>query len=381
MRYFLILFLSLILFSLEGQTVKDLNLQKEQLLKNIAQTNKLIEETRGKQDQETVQIRLIDSRIKDRRELIIVHLKELTLAESQLNKVNYQLDSLNQEITTLKDEYARIIYHLSVNKLYKNDFSFIIGANSINESYRRFLFLRQYNDYRRMQGEIIVLKTQQFNMLKEKVEERKKNVAFNLQKVRTEEANLNQELIARQQVVTALQQKEQSLRKEAKEAQRKANDLENRILAIIRESSGKKGDSKLSSVIKENKGKLPWPVDNGVVISPFGEHAHPVIKNLNVKNNGIDIQVSNKVAVKSVFDGVVTRLIAIPGYNASVIIRHGSILTVYSNLVNISVKQDQKVTTGQHIGDVYHGDGSNNGILHFELWDEDLKQNPAIWLK
>lgn len=381
MRGFLFFLFILIVFSVEAQNLQDLNRQKDELLKSIAATNKLIEDSKGKQNREIVQIRLIDSKIRDRRELISLHQKEYNFAEKHLKIVAGQLDSLNDEITRLKDEYARIIYHLSISKMHKNVFSFIVGANSFNESYRRFLFLRQYNDYRKSQAGLIVLKMNQFNELKARVEERKSAVASTLQKLRKEESSLSSELLDRQKSVTALQNQEKQLRKEAKEAQRKADNLENRIMALIRESSGKKSDVRLSSVIKENKGKLPWPVDNGIVVNPFGEHPHPVIKNLKVKNNGIDIQINKNSAVKSVFDGVVTRLIAIPGYNVSIIVRHGSVLTVYSNIVNPTVKQDQKVATGQHLGDVYNGEGTNSGILHFELWDEEIKQNPVNWLK
>ena len=203
--------------------------------------------------------------------------------------------------------------------------------------------------------------------MKDKVEERRKMVVNSLKMVQNEEAQLAQELTDRQQKVKLLKSQEAQLRKEAKEADKKAKELENKILALIRESAKVTKGKIVSSVIKDNKGRLPWPIDKGLLISQFGEHEHPVIKNLKVKNNGIDIQMGASNEVKSVFEGVVSRVIAIPGYNATVIIRHGSVLTVYSNLVNVSVRQDQKVVIGQKIGEIYQGEGKNNGVLHFEL--------------
>ena len=383
MRIFLIFFFLGVVLLSDGQNVQDLNRQKEELLKNIAKANRLIEEFKGRQSKEMVQINLLDDKISDRHALIALSKKEVALYEKQLAVLNFQFDSLKSEIQIIKDEYAKIIYHLSVSKLYKNDLSYVIGAGSFNESYRRFLFLQQYNEYRKKQGSILEAKSLEYNLLKEKVEARKKLVLASLSVVQKEEKELMVELSERQKKIKHFQSQEAQLRAEAREADKKAKQLENRILSLIRESAKSDNDKgvKFSSVIKENRGNLPWPVDNGMLISQFGEHEHPVIKNLKIKNNGIDIQMGPSAIVKSVFDGVVSRVIAIPGFNNTVIIRHGAILTVYSNLVNVLVSHNQKVAIGEKIGEIYQGEGKNDGILHFELWEEESKQNPIQWLK
>lgn len=381
MRSVFVTFFVLVVYLSNGQNLQDLNRQKDALLENIANTNRLIVEYQGKQSKEILQITLLDKKILDRQSLIALYKKEVSYSENKLSKLNIQMDSLQKEIKLIKDEYARIIYHLSVNKLYKNDMAYIMGAGSFNESYRRFLFLQQYNDYRRKQGDLLSKKSVQYAQLKDKIEERRKLVVASLKQVQKEQAELGIELSDRQQRVKDLQAQEAQLRKEAKEADKKAKQLENKILALIRESAKAGKGTKLSSVIKDNKGQLPWPVDRGLLVSHFGEHEHPVIKNLKVKNNGVDIQMGKSAVVTAVFDGVVSRVIAIPGFNATVIIRHGSVLTVYSNLVNVTVRQDQKVSTGEQIGEIYRGEGKNDGILHFELWEEESKQNPTLWLK
>ena len=381
MRFVTVPLFLFLVFLTQGQGLQDLNRQKDELLKNIASTNRLILEYQGKQTNELLQISLLDGKISDRQSLIALYTKEVAISERNLAKLTHQLDSLKKEIQLIKQEYGNIIYHLSVNKLYKNDISYIIGAGSFNESYRRFLFLQQYNEYRKKQGTLLSKKSLQYAELKEKIEVRRKMVVNSLKMVQNEEAQLAQELTDRQQKVKLLKSQEAQLRKEAKEADKKAKELENKILAFIRESAKSSKGKIGSSVIKDNKGRLPWPIDKGLLISEFGEHEHPVIKNLKIKNNGIDIQMGSSNDVKSVFEGLVSRVIAIPGYNATVIIRHGSVLTVYSNLVNVSVRQDQKVVIGEKIGEIYQGEGKNSGVLHFELWEEEAKQNPTHWLK
>ncbi len=381
MRLFLIALFGCFGSIIFGQNVQELNRQKEELLKNIANTNRLIDEFKSKQASEVSQISLLDEKISDRQALIVVSKKELRVFEKQLSVLTIQLDSLSKEIRYIKDEYAKVLYHLSISKIHKNDFSYIIGAGSFNESYRRFLFLQQYNDYRKKQGSLLLQKSNEFLLLKDKIENRRKLVSAGLEKIQREEKELLVEIADRQQKVKVLQSKEIQLRKEAKEADKKAKQLENKILSLIRETVKSDKGKKLSSVIKDNKGNLPWPVDNGVLVSRFGEHEHPVLKNLKVKNNGIDIQMNHSFIVKSVFEGVVSRIIAIPGFNVTVIIRHGSVLTVYSNLVNVIVNQNQKVAGGEKLGEIFQGDCKNGGLLHFELWDEETKQNPTLWLK
>lgn len=382
MRPLLTLTLFLVSLQMHGQNVQDLTKQKSDLLQNIANTNQMIDENKGKQNTELLQINLLNSQIKDRTSLISIYQHEIKILENQVNRLTSQSDSLQRVIDAIKDEYALIIYNLSLNKLYKNDFVYILGAGSFNESYRRLLFLQQYNSYRKKQTVEISAKSHQYLLLKDKIENRKASVINHLDIVQTEQLLLSKEQEQRQTNVKKLQSKESHLRKEVKEAQRKANILENKILALIREASkGNEDDSPYSAAFKDNKGKLMWPLQNGVVIGHFGEHEHAVIKNLRVSNNGIDIQKTSTNQVKVIFGGKVSRLIAIPGFNATVIVRHGNILTVYSNIVNVQVQQDSDVVMGQVIGDVYEGEGKYSGVLHFELWDQGTKQNPANWLK
>jgi murein hydrolase activator len=100
-----------------------------------------------------------------------------------------------------------------------------------------------------------------------------------------------------------------------------------------------------------------------------------------VKNNVLDVKISSNGTVRSVFDGEVTRVIGIPGYNKAVIIRHGKFLTVYANLDEIRVQSGQVVKQGQPIGTVFSGQGDHSNTLHFEIWNENAKQNPEHWLK
>ncbi len=136
----------------------------------------------------------------------------------------------------------------------------------------------------------------------------------------------------------------------------------------------------MSSNFEENRGGLPWPVENGVISSTFGEHFHPVLKQVKTKNNGIDVLTDENMKSRAVFEGEVTRVISIPNYNYVVMIRHGEYLTVYSNLSEVYVKKGDKVETKQSIGKVYTDKKEMKTEIHFELWKGKTLLNPANWL-
>jgi len=137
----------------------------------------------------------------------------------------------------------------------------------------------------------------------------------------------------------------------------------------------------LSSKFSENRGHLPWPVDNGFITRYFGKQSHPALRRIQVSNNGIDIQTAKSQEVKSVFEGDVVGLQFIPGNNYMLIIRHGSYFTVYSNLEEAFVKRGDRIKLRQVIGKVGIDKISNQSELHFEVWWEKSRKNPMHWLK
>ena len=138
-------------------------------------------------------------------------------------------------------------------------------------------------------------------------------------------------------------------------------------------------DETLSNSFASNKGRLPWPVE-GSVIESYGQHYHPVYKNVKMPfNNGVTLAVARGVQVHAVFDGTVTQVVMIPGYNQCVMVQHGSYFTFYCKLKSVSVKLGDKVKTGQVLGTVDTIAGEDQ--FHFQLWKERTPQNPENWLR
>jgi murein hydrolase activator len=204
-----------------------------------------------------------------------------------------------------------------------------------------------------------------------------------------ESGKLKEEKRIQKNLIAEYNRKEINLKRDLKELQEATKRIEQEIEKIIKEEAlarlkqSKKvtnADLKLSKNFSSNKGKLPWPVENGTVISFFGEHPHPVFKGIMIKNDGIDISTNCKSSVKCIFDGVVSKIFAIKGANFAVIIRHGNFLSVYQNLQVVNVKIGELVKTRQAIGSSYCDDSNNISTVHFGLWQELTKLNPTEWL-
>jgi murein hydrolase activator len=137
--------------------------------------------------------------------------------------------------------------------------------------------------------------------------------------------------------------------------------------------------AELSKGFEENRGRLPWPVTNGVVIDPFGKHKHAVATKVEIDNNGIDIQTSQGAKARAVFEGNVTNVLTMAGIGQTIIVNHGKYFTVYSGLTNVTVKKGDNIATKQSIGTV----GNNEdgvAVMNFQVWRGADKMNPSSWI-
>lgn len=125
------------------------------------------------------------------------------------------------------------------------------------------------------------------------------------------------------------------------------------------------------------RNKLSWPA-NGFISSKFGVRDHAVLKGIKVDNHGVDIRTAPGAEVRSVFEGVVLDISAIPGLNYVVAVQHGDYYTVYANLATVAVRVNQKVTGREIIGTVAEKDGVPE--INFQVWHNFTKLNPELWL-
>ena len=388
-------------FPLSAQVNEKESLQqkKTEIEKEIEYTSKLLEETQKNRQSSLNELAVINRKINRREELIQTISAEIVVLDRQILRNQQSLDELDAELKVLKDEYARMIYLAFLNRGAYDRLMFLFSAKDFNQAYQRMKYMQQYSDYRKQQAALIVKKQEELAAKTREIEQQKADKESLLSSKEKELIKLDNEKKDKNSSVTSLGQKESELRRTLKEKEVAARKLQQSIEKIIAEEirksnemiSNRTGASpttfaltpeerELSNSFAANMGKLPWPTERGVISGSFGEHPHPVLKGIKVKNNGIDILTNAGSPARAVFAGEVTRIIAVPKYHNVVIIRHGEFLSVYSNLDEVMVNKGEKVVIKQVIGSIQTDEVSVRTELHFELWKGKELQDPMQWI-
>lgn len=426
----------------KSTAVRQLEKQRKEALEDIEQTNKLLAETAQSAKTSLGRLNLLSKQILSRKKVISLLNQEVDEIEKDIANIQGQLKILKRELGNKQSNYAksaRGIYkrHSSQDKLL-----FILSAENFAQSFRRMRYLREYADWQKRQASAIIVKQEEI-ALKQREMERVRAEKTSLLGVRQEESKkLEGEEENQKQEVQQLNKKQKDLKAELQKKKRQAETLNRQIEKQIAEeiaraeaearaareraarvererlareqaaANGKRlpaekkedkaepireervadtkggyamtrAEKQLSDNFAGNQGRLPYPVaGRHTVVAAFGEQQHQELKYVRTSNSGIDIQTSAGADARAVFNGEVTRVFVVPGYNNSVIIRHGNYLTVYSNLIQVYVKAGDKVSTRQVIGKIYSDpEEGNSTILHFQLWKEKTKLNPQAWLE
>jgi len=386
---FLILFLAVWSASvLSGQSRAELEEMRKKNLQEIEYVDRLLKTTASQKTENVNELRVIGRKLNLREKLIDEYGQEINLLEYRIGLNALATEMLEQDLNELKKDYANSI--LSAYKATKGTpaLAFILSAADFNQGYKRLKYIQQVAKYRRKESETIETLYTQLQGTKDRLEKDRKNVSDLKNKEVRQKEILRQEQDRKEKLVSNLSRKEKQLKQELDEKRRIARQIEKEIERLIEAERKKSETVPMSAEMKvigesfgENRGRIPWPVDRGIITSHFGSHQHPVLKNVIEDNIGIEITSSGPTKAKSVFKGEVGGVFAISGANMAVIIRHGKYLTVYQNLVNVVVKAGDSVSLGQVIGDVYvdNGDGGK-AELKFMVYEEKKKLDPEQWL-
>lgn len=392
-RFLLIIFSFLFLYNSTSaqQSIQDLRLQKERTTKEIALTQELIRQAQRSARTSSRSLAIINRNIMLRTNLINMMNSEINVLDGFINDNRCFIDGLRKDLVKLRADYARTIQMAQLNRKSQDKLLFLLSAKDFNQAYKRLIYMRQYTTFRQKQADHIkavfhlinvklrdlaAKRLQKDNLMKGKehekqqLNEEKRIQATYLRQTKREQQSLQHKLRDRIRTQSQIQRQiERLIAEEARKATRKGSTLfetspENKII---------------SGNFERNKGRLPWPVERGVISESFGNHE--LMKGVTVRNNGIDFTTPHGGKARSVFEGEVSRVIAIPGGNMAVIIRHGKYMTVYSNLQNVFVHAGQKVRTKEDIGVIYTDpNNENKTILKFQIWRETTKLNPEGWV-
>jgi len=374
-----------------GQSKEELQAQKQKAYDDLKLTRELMEKTSEQRSNSVKQLQILQKGINARANLIYTLEAEVELLDRNIEETENKITELTRENKKNKEEYARLIYYAYRNHTNYEKLMYILAGSTISQSYQRYKYLKYISDYRvRIASDIEKLIKElddqkvQLNILRDE-----KLAA--LDEKEAEQGRLVDQRTKESAMINNLKRKESELREQIREKERIAKELESRIREIIEEEARRLNSANIYAALtpeqelvgndfKRNKGKLPWPVEKGIITVGFGSHEVAGLRGSSVQNNGVDITSSPGTEVRAVFEGEVTKVFAILGANYTVLIRHGEFLSVYQNLVNVRVKTGDKVLTKERLGEAYTDENENVASMHFEVWQERNILNPEEWI-
>ncbi|MFY0651671.1 MAG: peptidoglycan DD-metalloendopeptidase family protein [Cyclobacteriaceae bacterium] len=368
--------------------------EKKENLKKIQEAQKILAETTTEKKATLGQLRALNRQIKVRTDLISSITQEISLLNEEISDKSLVVNALQEDLVKLKAEYAEMIYGAYKANRGFNKLTFIFSAETFNQLFLRLKYLEQYSEARKIQVQNIEEVSEALTQQKTDLETKKTEQDALLKSKIDENRNLLSLKSRQNKVFVQLGKREKELKAELAKRKEANKKLDKLIADIVKAEIEKSTDgksstkmaltpeaAKLSSSFEGNKNKLPWPVESGFVSGKFGKHPHPVLKNIMVENQGIDIQTEKESDVRSVFDGQISTVAFVPGMNTVVIVQHGDYFTLYARLKDIDpkIKKGYQIKARENIGQAFT-DNDDNTEVHFEVWKNFDKLNPERWL-
>ena len=370
-----------------------LEAQKISLKKEISQINILITDSKKRSKNLANELEDLQLKISVRDKLININNSQLNNLTSIINNQNDRIADLESDLINLKGEYEKIIYNSYKKRSTQMKLMFLFASENINQAFNRFQYFKQYSKYRKKQADriqqvqseiedtvdsLLIRKNQ-----KQTIIEENQDIKQSLSKEKKQQDDLFDSLLKNQKNYAA-----QIIEKE-KQSKLIDNEIQKLIRLAISESNKNNNSTNfaltpegrlISTNFQSNRGRLPWPVKEGVIVRRYGTQPHPIVKTTTINSNGISIATSANSVAYSVFDGEVLSVYGFSGGNPGVLVRHGKYISNYQNLSSIFVKKGDKINANEEIGVVFTNESTGKTILKFNIFNELKPENPTIWL-
>lgn len=373
-----------------------LEAQRKQLRAEIKKINSLLFTNKKQKKNALTEVEDLAVKISLRQRLIRVTNEEANRLTQQISENQRTILSQEKELEDLKAEYAEMIRFAYASKSAQSRLMFLFSSESFLQAYKRFQYLKQYAAFRKKQGLMIAEKTKTLEALNASLVIQKQKKEMLIQENRIAQNELTAERLEQKERISALKKNEHSLARQIQKKQRQIAAFDKEIQRLIRAAiaaSNKAAAGKNKAVFAltpeaqligknftANKGKLPWPVEQGVVTLGFGTQTHPVVKTTKIQSNGVTIATPGNAKVRAVFKGKVMQVFSFKGSNPGVLIQHGNYITSYSNLAAVYVKKGQTIDAKQTIGEVFTHPTSGKSELKFSVFQNTTPVNPKSWV-
>lgn len=398
--FYILIFIALGFGQLKAQQTskqqKELEAQRIRLKKEIKQINTILFKNSKTRKNALTEVEDLQVKLNVRSELIRVTNQQANLLTSKIRINEKNISVQRKELEDLKSEYANLIRKSYESKSLQNRLMFLFSSENFLQAYKRLRYLKQYARYRRRQGEAISEKTKLLQELNQMLSIEKADKILLIEENRIVQKEIEKEKKEQNSLIKNLERRQKKLASQISKKEKQQRAIDREINRLIREAiaasnsrAGKKGKKTfqltpeaklLADNFISNKGRLPWPLEKGIVVQGFGRQRHPVVKTTIIQSNGVVIATEPLAQVRAVFEGEVMSVIVIKGSNPSVLIRHGNFITLYTNLAKLYVKKGEKVKAKQAIGEVFTNQQTGKTQLQFGIFNNVKALNPKDWV-
>jgi septal ring factor EnvC (AmiA/AmiB activator) len=391
-------FLSIPLANAQSDKQKELEAKRQKYQNELKQINALLFSDKKKEKSLVTLVEDLNYKVNVRRNLIKITNDQANLLTREINANQNEISSLRDQLKELKANYADMVVKSYKSKSEQSRVMFLLSSDNFKQAYKRLQYINQYANYQKEQGELIKEKTLKLQELNNDLLRQKKDKDKLVQENREVKKQLEIELKEQEALMISIRKNLNTYASQARKKQEEINRIDREIDRLIREAiaaSNKKAGKTTTATSKfvltpeakalarnfeSNKGKLPWPVEKGVVKVKYGTQPSPIDRTVTINSQGVKIATEKGTKVRAVFDGEVSQILVIPNANPVVMIRHGNYITVYKNMSKIYVKKGDKVTTKQEIGEVFTNQSNGETMLGFGVYKDSKTQNPASWV-
>jgi septal ring factor EnvC (AmiA/AmiB activator) len=377
---------------------KALEEKREQLQSEIRDINRLLFAEKKEKGNVLDQMEALDKKITVRQQLIRVTNQQSNLLNRQINTNIRNIGKLKTELQEVKDEYAKMIQKSYQNKSKQNRLMFLLSSESFFQAFKRLQYMKQYTDYRKEQGAQILAKTEELSRLNSDLNEERKVKEVLLAQNKKAKDQLFGEIQTQKALLGTIRKNESkyisAIETKKKESRKIDQQIEKLIRSAIAASNKKTGSTTKNSSkfvltpeatviannFSANKGKLIWPVEKGIKSQGFGVYADPVYPGIKHQSNGVIIATDEGSKARAIFEGEVIAILAVPGGNKGVQIKHGNFISTYYNLSELYVKKGDKVASKEELGIVYTNKNNGQTRLKFYLYQDTSRLNPEEWV-
>lgn len=399
--FFLLVLVGNTLFS---QTRKELENQRKKYKSEIKQLNNLLFTEIKKERNVLEELKDIKQKIEVRNKLINTINLESKLLTNEIRKNEKQIAKLNNNLSDLKKDYGNMIYKSYKSKSQQSRAMFLLSSQNFYQAYKRLEYMKQYTSFRKKQGEEIVSQTVVIGKMNDSLLYQKQiKDTLILSEINQKKA-IESDKSKQENLLSLIKKKENKYKKDLKKTIQEEKRVTAKIDKIIKEEieranrlalaklknkpkTVKKNEFILSPEAKAlaarfdlNKGKLPWPVSEGIIVRKFGVQPHPIFPGITINSTGVHFVTSRGGEAKSIFDGEVFNVLIGSGGKKNVLVRHGNYITSYNNLESSYVQKGDKVKVGQSLGKIFTDKINGKTTLVFVLLKNTVKLNPASWM-